>query len=400
VWLRDRDRVLDLDLNPLSTGPQHEKIRLPVTREHIVIKILNIVGARPNFMKIAPIMRAMADDTRFQPVLVHTGQHYDENLSRVFFDDLGIPQPDLNLGVGSGSREEQIAKVSEAFAPVVDQQQPTAVLVVGDVNSTIACARVAREKKCPVIHVEAGLRSFDDTMPEEINRVATDKISDFLFVTEESGMLNLQRESVPGERFLVGNVMIDTLIHNLERARRSGVLNDLKLRSNEYMVATFHRPSNVDTVDALARLLKLLRGVCAQLPLVLPLHPRTRASLQQHGLLDELKTIPRLHVVEPLGYLDFLALVSHSSGVVTDSGGIQEETTYLQIPCLTMRTNTERPVTIDIGSNELIGEDLDRLLSAISEVRAGTFKRGAIPQLWDGLAAERIVKQLGSSLAS
>lgn len=363
-----------------------------------MIKILNIVGARPNFMKIAPIMRAMADDARFEPVLVHTGQHYDENLSRVFFDELGIPQPDLNLGVGSGSREEQIAKVCEAFAPVLDDQQPTAVLVVGDVNSTIACASVAREKKCPVVHVEAGLRSFDHTMPEEVNRIATDKISDFLFVTEESGMVNLQRENVPGERFLIGNVMIDTLIHNLERARRSEVLKSLRLASGEYMVATFHRPANVDSVQALQRLLDLLRGVCRQLPLVLPLHPRTRASMQHHGLLDDLQTIERLRVVEPLGYLDFLALVSHSMGVVTDSGGIQEETTYLQVPCLTMRTSTERPVTIDVGSNELIGEDLDRLFDAIAEVRAGTFKRGAIPPLWDGHTAERIVQQLGTSL--
>ena len=363
-----------------------------------MIKILNIVGARPNFMKIAPIMRAMNDDERFDPVLVHTGQHYDENLSRVFFDELGIPQPALNLGVGSGSREEQIAKVREAFAPVVDAQQPSAVLVVGDVNSTIACASVAHEKNCTVIHVEAGLRSFDATMPEEVNRIATDEISDFLFVTEKSGMLNLQREGVAGERFLIGNVMIDTLIANLERARHSPVLGDLKLTAGDYMVATFHRPSNVDTKQALQRLLAMLQGVTRRLPLVLPLHPRTRASMTHHGLMNQLSAIAQLRVVEPLGYLDFLALVSHSKGVVTDSGGIQEETTYLQVPCLTMRTNTERPITVELGSNELIGEDLERLFAAVDEIQAGTFKRGAIPELWDGHTAERIVRQLALSL--
>jgi UDP-N-acetylglucosamine 2-epimerase (non-hydrolysing) len=363
-----------------------------------VIKILNIVGARPNFMKIAPIMQAMAEHERFEPVLVHTGQHYDENLSRVFFDDLAIPHPDLNLEVGSGSRDEQIANVRAAFAPVLESQQPTAVLVVGDVNSTIACASVARENKCPVIHVEAGLRSFDSTMPEELNRVATDNISDFLFVTEESGMRNLQSEGVEGERFLIGNVMIDTLISNLERARQSSVLSTLGVSEGNYMVATFHRPANVDTKDALQRLLIMLRGITQRLPVVLPLHPRTKASMAEHGLIEQLRAIEGLHVVAPLGYLDFLALVSRSKGVVTDSGGIQEEATYLRIPCLTMRANTERPITVELGSNELIGDNVDRLFAAVDEVQSGTFKRGTVPDLWDGATAKRIIEQLAISL--
>jgi UDP-N-acetylglucosamine 2-epimerase (non-hydrolysing) len=363
-------------------------------------RILNIVGARPNFMKIAPLMRAMHAAASIEPVLVHTGQHYDDNLSRVFFDDLGIPHPDLNLGVGSGSREQQIEAIRAAFAPVVDAQRPDAVLVVGDVNSTIACASVARERAIPVVHVEAGLRSFDMSMPEEVNRIQTDEISDYLFVTEPSGMANLEREGVPGKRYLIGNVMIDTLAANLQRARASDVLERLRLREGAYMVATFHRPANVDTPESLQRLLSILRGVAARTPLVLPLHPRTRDSLARHGLGDELRAIDGLTLCDPQGYLDFIGLVARSQGVVTDSGGIQEESTYLRIPCLTMRISTERPVTVDVGSNELIGEDVDRLLAAVDEVLAGTFKRGAIPELWDGHTAERIVRVLGDELGS
>jgi UDP-N-acetylglucosamine 2-epimerase (non-hydrolysing) len=363
-------------------------------------RILNIVGARPNFMKIAPLMRAMHAAAHIEPVLVHTGQHYDDNLSRVFFDELGIPHPDLNLGVGSGSREQQIEAIRTAFAPVVEAQRPDAVLVVGDVNSTIACASVARERGVPVVHVEAGLRSFDMSMPEEVNRIQTDRISDYLFVTEPSGMTNLEREGVPGKRYLIGNVMIDTLVANLERARASGASARLGLTPGGYMVATFHRPANVDSPESLQRLLAILRGVAARTALVLPLHPRTRDSLARHGLSAALHAIDGLTLCEPLGYLDFIGLVAHSQGVVTDSGGIQEESTFLQIPCLTMRTSTERPVTVDVGSNELIGEDVDRLLAAVDEVLAGTFKRGAIPELWDGHTAERIVRVLGDELTA
>jgi len=365
-----------------------------------VIRILNIVGARPNFMKIAPLMRAMGADGRFAPLLVHTGQHYDDNLSRVFFDELAIPHPDLNLGVGSGTREEQIAAIREAFASVVEEQRPDAVLVVGDVNSTIACAGIARERGVPVVHVEAGLRSFDTSMPEEVNRVETDRISDYLFVTEPSGMANLEREGVPGRRWLVGNVMIDTLVHNLDRARARDPLPHLGLAPGGYMVATFHRPVNVDSAAALERLLRLLAGVAARTPLVLPLHPRTRHSLQRHGLRERLDAVEGLVLCEPLGYLDFLGLVAASRGVVTDSGGIQEETTYLRIPCLTMRTSTERPVTVDVGSNELIGEDLDRLFAAVDEILAGRFKHGGVPELWDGHAAGRIVEVLATELTA
>lgn len=363
-----------------------------------MIRILNIVGARPNFMKIAPIMRAMHAHGRFEPVLVHTGQHYDENLSRVFFDDLEIPHPDLNLGVGSGSREEQIAAIRTAFAPVVDSQVPDAVLVVGDVNSTIACASVARERSIPVIHVEAGLRSFDNSMPEEVNRIETDRISDYLFVTERSGMENLEREGVPGDRHLIGNVMIDCLVRNLERARSRSAHARLDLEPGRYMVATFHRPANVDSAGSLERLLAILGSVARRSRVVLPLHPRTRHSLERHGLSDRIRAIDGLTLCEPLGYLDFIALVSSSRGVVTDSGGIQEETTYLKVPCLTMRTSTERPITVEVGTNELVGEDLGRLAEAVDEILDGTFKHGEIPPLWDGRTADRIVDVLATSL--
>jgi UDP-N-acetylglucosamine 2-epimerase (non-hydrolysing) len=369
-----------------------------VIRGYVVIRILNVVGARPNFMKVAPLMSAMQNHPGVTPVLVHTGQHYDDNLSRVFFDDLGIPHPDINLGVGSGNREEQIAAIRSAFEPVVEQQRPQAVLVVGDVNSTIACAGVARSRGIAVVHVEAGLRSFDMDMPEEVNRIETDRISDYLFVTEASGMDNLEREQVPGKRYLIGNVMIDTLARNLERADSAGVLRELGLEAGGYAVSTFHRPSNVDSREGLERIITLLAEVGRMIPVVLPLHPRTRASLDRHGLRDRLEAISGLTLCEPLGYLQFLGLVSASRFVVTDSGGIQEETTYLRIPCLTMRTSTERPVTCDIGSNELIGMDLPRLYAAVDEILRGRFKSGDIPPHWDGHAAERIVDVLASEL--
>jgi len=363
-----------------------------------VIRILNVVGARPNFMKIAPLMDAMRAAGGIEPVLVHTGQHYDANLSRVFFDQLGIPHPDLNLGVGSGTRDEQIAAIRAAFEPVVAERRPDAVLVVGDVNSTIACAGVAHQRGIAVVHVEAGLRSFDTTMPEELNRVETDRISDHLFVTEQSGMDNLEREGVPGTRYLVGNVMIDTLVRNLERARATRVHQALGLAPGGYAVSTFHRPANVDTAESLERILSVLTEICARLPVVLPVHPRTGASLARRRLRERLEAIPGLVLSEPLGYLDFLGLVSGARLVVTDSGGIQEETTYLRIPCLTLRTSTERPVTCNVGSNELIGMDLPRLCAAVDEVLDGRFKRGEVPPLWDGQAAARIVARLGDAL--
>ena len=363
-----------------------------------MLKIINIVGARPNFMKIAPLVKAMACHQDVESCLVHTGQHYDDKLSDVFFKQLGIPSPDINLGIGSASREEQITRISAAFEPIVIEQRPDAVLVVGDVNSTIACARVAKAHGVKVVHVEAGLRSFDPSMPEEINRVETDQISDYLFVTEESGMENLEKESVPGKRFLVGNCMIDTLVQNFEQVQASGILAQLKLSGQRYIVATFHRPSNVDSREALSRLVAILQQLCHRTKLVLPLHPRTRKSAENFGLLATLEALPGLLLTEPLGYHDFIRLVRDAMVVVTDSGGIQEESTYLRVPCLTMRENTERPVTVTIGTNTLLGSDGSALLAAVDSVIRGDYKKGAIPPLWDGRAAERIVDILRREL--
>lgn len=363
-------------------------------------KIVNVVGARPNFMKIAPLMEAMRASGDLVTLLVHTGQHYDESLSDVFFDELGIPRPDINLGVGSASREEQIERIAAAFEPVVERERPDAVLVVGDVNSTIACARVARRHGAKVVHVEAGLRSFDPSMPEEHNRYETDQISDYLFVTEESGMRNLEAEGVPGKRYLVGNVMIDTLVRNLDKVRASDALERLGLAPRSYFVATFHRPSNVDARGDLERLLDTLEALCRRAPLVLPLHPRTRHSAARHGLTERLEGIEGLVLTEPLGYHDFIRLVSDAITVITDSGGIQEESTWLGVPCLTMRENTERPITVTMGTNTLLGTDCGALLEHVDQILEGTYKRGARPPLWDGRAAERIVAILREELAS
>ena len=363
------------------------------------IKLMSIVGARPNFMKIAPLAHEIARCQEFEHLLIHTGQHYDQNLSDVFFEELGIPRPDLNLGVGSGSREDQIEQIMASFDPVVQAHQPDAVIVVGDVNSTIACARVAVKYGVKVVHVEAGLRSFDRAMPEETNRVETDEISDYLFVTEPSGMQNLRREANRGQAFLVGNVMIDTLVANLDQAKAHGTAAVRGLTRGEYAVATFHRPSNVDDRDNLLGIIETIKGICERIQLVLPLHPRTRHSLESHQLMGRLRDTPGLRLVDPLGYLQFIGLVEGARVVVTDSGGIQEETTYLQVPCLTMRENTERPITVDVGSNQLVGSDRAALLGALDQVLAGKTTRGQIPELWDGHAAARIVEQLRALLA-
>lgn len=358
------------------------------------MKIVNVAGARPNFMKIAPLMRSMHSERhkdRLTSLLVHTGQHYDEAMSRVFFDELDIPRPDVNLEVGSGSREEQIEKVMQTFDRVMLQEKPDAVLVVGDVNSTIACARVAKDRGAMAIHVEAGLRSFDQEMPEEINRIETDQISDLLFVTEASGMDNLRREAIAGDAFLTGNVMIDTLVYQLERIGRASKSEQLGLLPGGYFVGTFHRPSNVDHEQPLANVLRIIRYAAEHLPVVLPLHPRTRNALVSRGWLEQLSDHPKVIITEPLGYMDFLTLMRDAKGVVTDSGGVQEETTYLGVPCITMRDNTERPVTVELGTNVLAGTNPERVLEAIDDVLSGAGKKGAIPPLWDGHAASRIV---------
>ena len=350
-------------------------------------------------MKIAPLAHAIGRSARLESFIVHTGQHYDPNLSDIFFEQLRIPRPKIALEVGSLPREQQISVIEERFTPVVDQARPDLVVVVGDVNSTVACARVSRRFGVPVAHVESGLRSFDMAMPEEVNRIETDRLSDVLYVTEASGMTNLKNEKVTGRALLVGNVMIDTLVANLAEARRARVHATLGLTPRHYAVATFHRPSNVDSRDASERVIEALNIVTRLHPVVFPLHPRTRESWRSAGLLDSVLANPGIRIVEPMGYFDFIGLVEQSRVVITDSGGIQEETTFLGIPCLTMRENTERPSTVEVGSNLLIGSDLARLADELHSIGRGTFKTGSIPALWDGRAAERIVADLESFLA-
>ncbi len=354
------------------------------------MRIINVCGARPNFMKVAPLMRAFATRPGVEARLVHTGQHYDEAMSQTFFDDLGLPRPDINLEVGSASHAVQTALLMQRFEPVVEQQSPDAVLVVGDVNSTIACGLVAAKLQVPLLHVEAGLRSFDRTMPEEINRVLTDALSELLFVTEPAGVANLQREGIaPDKIHLVGNVMIDTLLACRQRAARSHVLDRLGLAGGPYAVLTLHRPANVDDPAVLGQILDALEEIQRTMPLVFPAHPRTRGNLERIGLLDRLQRMAGLRLTEPLGYLDFLRLMSEAAVVLTDSGGIQEETTVLGVPCLTLRENTERPITIEQGTNQLVGLDPARILAAFRQLRE---RRGVprVPELWDGRAAERI----------
>lgn len=363
------------------------------------MKILNIVGARPNLMKIAPLMEAYAAAEGLEPLLVHTGQHYDANMSDLFFRQLGIPEPDLNLGIGSGSHAEQTAQIMAAFEPVVLAESPDAVLVVGDVNSTIACGLVAVKLGVQLVHVEAGLRSFDRTMPEEINRVLTDAISDLLFCTEPAGVENLRTEGIAGDKVqLVGNVMIDTLLRHRERAEDSEVLSDLGLEEGCYAVLTLHRPSNVDDSGVLGRLLDVLEVVAENGPVIFPVHPRTRSALARFGLVDRAAAIEGLRLLEPVGYLDFLKLMASARVVLTDSGGIQEETTILSVPCLTLRENTERPITVELGTNQVVGQDPERILAAYRQVLSGSAGSGSVPPLWDGSAAQRIVEVLGKAL--
>ena len=369
--------------------------------------ILCIVGARPNFMKIAPIMAALsALEPKVDVKLLHTGQHYDIAMNQQYFDALGIPSPDINLEVGSGSHAFQTADVMRRFEPALDVVQPTAVLVVGDVNSTIACALVATKKGIPVIHVEAGLRSFDRAMPEEINRVLTDQISDLLFTTEESGRENLLREGVADHRIqFVGNVMIDTLRRNLDRAvpvtetiaqaGRSDFLNQPRMNAADtgYAILTLHRPSNVDDRDILKALLETASTISKRTPVIFPLHPRTRATIESFGL-GRLLDNPDILLLPPMGYLEMLGLMKDARVVLTDSGGIQEETTALGVPCITLRNNTERPITVDEGTNTVAGQDPVRIMAIYEELMAGGGKAGRVPKFWDGKAAVRIADAL------
>jgi UDP-N-acetylglucosamine 2-epimerase (non-hydrolysing) len=360
------------------------------------MRVLHVVGARPNFMKIAPIMAEMAKfPDRFQQTLVHTGQHYDDEMSQVFFDDLDIPRPDVYLGVGSGSHAVQTAKVMLAFEPVLVGQRPDLVFVVGDVNSTLACTLVASKLHVPVAHVEAGLRSFDRTMPEEINRVLTDQIADLLFTTERDANENLLREGVAEHKIhFVGNVMIDTLLRHKDRALALDVLEEYDVDPGGFALLTLHRPSNVDVLEVLSGILDALEEIQARLPILFPAHPRTVKRIAEFGLKDRLAAMSDLRVTEPLGYLEFLNLMANARLVLTDSGGIQEETTVLGVPCLTLRENTERPVTVTHGTNTVVGCDPQRTVTGALAILDGKSETGRVPELWDGRAAERTVKIL------
>jgi len=363
-------------------------------------KILSVVGARPNFMKVAPIVaRLQARPDLFTSVIVHTGQHYDEKLSKVFFDDLGMPMPDINLNVGSGSHAQQTAAVMAAFEPVLIDAGADLVLVVGDVNSTIACALVAVKLGVKVAHVEAGLRSFDRTMPEEINRILTDQISDLLFTTEASAADNLRAEGIaPDKIHFVGNVMIDALLAHRDRARALGTPAALGLERAAYAVLTLHRPSNVDDASTFERLIDALAPIANELPLVFPVHPRTRARVVNSPSAARLVERGRLRLLDPLGYLEFIALLDGSRLTLTDSGGIQEETTILGIPCMTLRENTERPITVTSGTNVIVGTDPARIMPAWERIK-GESVTTARPPLWDGQTAGRIVDTLKTEFA-
>jgi len=362
------------------------------------LTITNVVGARPNFMKIAPLISEMRKHSEIDARLVHTGQHYDEKMSKLFFDDLGLPEPDVYLGVGSAGHGAQTGKIMIEFEKVLLDDKPDIVVVVGDVNSTIACGLVAVKLGIKLAHVEAGLRSFDRTMPEEINRLLTDQISDYLFLTERNAFDNLSREGIdPAKIHFVGNVMIDSLMGHRERAEQSTILHNLNLDDGEYGLITLHRPSNVDVKESLESILGALVELQSDLPLVFPIHPRTRKQIARFGLESRLAPAANLRLTEPLGYLDFLKLMAHAKLVITDSGGIQEETTVLGIPCITVRENTERPVTVTQGTNVVIGMSPARILEESFRVLKGNSKKGRLPELWDVRAAARIVEILSNA---
>ena len=395
-------------------------------------KILSVVGARPNFMKVAALSEAIKEYNARSPadlldhVLVHTGQHYDANMSDFFFNDLELPKPHLFLGVGSGTHSSQTAKIMEDFEKVLVAEKPDVVVVVGDVNSTVACALVTKKTRCSgrsgtdfipkLAHVEAGLRSFDRTMPEEINRIVTDSISDLLFTTEESANQNLRREGVPDTKVhFVGNVMIDTLLRHRAKASESTILNDLQLHTpgavRPYAILTLHRPANVDDAYTFSRMVESFLHVSRQMPIIFPAHPRTLKQIQESDLgdyfVDHFMDGPdawdsrvRIRLVPPLGYLDFLQLMSHARVVLTDSGGVQEEATILGVPCITLRDTTERPVTLEYGTNVLVGANPEKIIAEFSRVQEGFLKASVIPPLWDGHAAWRIIQILSAESAS
>jgi len=362
------------------------------------MKIITVAGARPNFIKIAPLHRAfLKKNDRFDHMICHTGQHFDKNMSKIFFEELDIPEPHFNLGVGSGSHAEQTARIMIEFEKVLIREKPELILVPGDVNSTLACSVVASKMGIPVGHVEAGLRSFDRKMPEEINRIVTDVLSDYLFVSEGSGLINLNNEGIAEDKIhFVGNIMIDSLVHLLPTIEQSDILDKYNLSTGQYTLMTFHRPSNVDTRSSLTDLVDMLNRLSGNSKLVFPVHPRTRKNLEEFDLMSKLNE--EILTLDPIGYIDFLALTRSANLLITDSGGIQEETTFLGVQCITVRNNTERPVTVTTGTNQLIGTELDAVEKAANEVLDGKIKIGQIPEKWDGQTAERIVDIISESL--
>jgi len=365
-----------------------------------MLKVIIVAGARPNFMKIAPIVAAMKRRAEFQPFIVHTGQHYDEAMSEAFFRDLNLPSPDVYLGVGSGTHAAQTAAVMTAFEPVLLKEKPDWVVVVGDVNSTLACTLVCSKLQVRVAHVEAGLRSRDRAMPEEINRLVTDQLADLLLTPSLDADANLRAEGIEENRIrFVGNVMIDSLMTQLERARSSTILTTLNLEEESYAVLTLHRPSNVDEQNAFVRILAALERIASRLPIVFPIHPRTRKMIDELGLGDRVAGISDLRLIDPIGYLDFLRLMSSARLVLTDSGGIQEETTVLGIPCITLRENTERPITVEMGTNMIVGTDTAKIIEAANRAldHATDKSNLRVPELWDGHTADRILDALSES---
>jgi UDP-N-acetylglucosamine 2-epimerase (non-hydrolysing) len=359
------------------------------------IKIINVVGARPNFMKIAPLMKEYSKYDSFKPIIVHTGQHYDANMSDLFFNQLQIPKPNISLGVGSDSHSKQTAKIMEKFEDVCLDVQPDAVLVVGDVNSTMACSLVASKMGIKIIHLEAGLRSYDRTMPEEINRLVTDALADVLLTPSKDADDNLIKEGIPKSKiFFVGNIMIDTLFQFLPLAEKSQILDDLKIKKNDFILVTLHRPSNVDQQENLTKIINAFEQIQKEIKIIFPIHPRTRNKLNEFGLNENVKSLKNLILTDPIGYLDFQKLMINAKLVITDSGGIQEETTALKIPCITVRENTERPITVIEGSNEIVGLDMDKLLNFTNKALNNQWKDSKIPVFWDGKTGQRVLKVL------
>lgn len=357
------------------------------------LKVIIVAGARPNFIKIASLLKEFKNYKKFQPILIHTGQHYDYKMSDLFFKELNIKKPDYNLGVGSGTHAYQTAKIMEKFEPIVLKEKPKLIIVVGDVNSTLAASLVASKLNISLAHIEAGLRSFDRNMPEEINRLLTDQLADYLFITELSAIKNLLNEGISRKKiFFVGNIMIDSIQNNKNKIKsKKDILKQYGLISKKYAVLTLHRPSNVDNGKLLKKLFDIFKIISKKITIVFPIHPRTKKQISK--ILNKNYNF-NIKIIEPLGYLEMLFLILNSLFVMTDSGGIQEETTFLGIPCLTLRKNTERPITVDIGTNEIVGSNKQKILKSISKILKGKWKKGKIPKYWDGKTAKRIVKIL------